>query len=212
MKRSISLILLLIIAVYLSGCGGISIKNNLERTDVLKVSYPSVANINNKAIRDNINAMLYLKAFEFLNENSILKSKADYSSIYDVSYKKRGIVSIRFMETFILPWNNETQSRMKSITFNIKNGTVYSLDELFLPGTAYKDILDKLMKEVIKNNGMLLMSEFKGLEKDQGFYLTNDGLVLYYQTGVYTPVRLGPLSIVIKYPKIKGYLRKDLDL
>lgn len=202
----------LLLAAFLSGCGGTAIKEKTVKTDLVSVKYPVVVNIKDKEIQEKINFLLYQRAFEFLDQNAILKGKALYKSVYDVSYRRGGLISIKFMEMLYSPWNNDLQSTMKSITFNINDGTVYTLDDIFIPDIGYKDILNGLMKEVIKRNAMLLLREFKGVEKNQSFYLSNDGLVVYYQPGIYTPREVGPLSIVVIYPNIKGILRKGLHL
>lgn len=212
MKRSISLIFLLIVVTCLSGCGGISIKSNTLKADMLNVIYPSIENLKNKTVRDKLNSMLYSRSMAFLNDYSMFTGKAAYSSAYNITYNKHDIVSIRFLEGMIFPVDNEAMSRIKSMTFNIKDGTVYSLDAIFHPGTDHKTLLNKLMNEVIKDNGMILLKEFKGVEKDQEFYLSKEGLTICYQAGIYMPVRLGPFSVLIKYPKIKGYLRKELGI
>lgn len=59
--------------------------------------------------------------------------------------------------------------------------------------------LYKKAKEQIEDIGFDLLDEFKGIEDGQEFYLTSDGLVIYYQPYVYTPYAYGPLKLYFNY-------------
>jgi hypothetical protein len=73
-------------------------------------------------------------------------------------------------------------------------------------------ILNKDIDELTKKTGIPSIEVFKNIDKEQEFYLSNSGLVVYWQEARYFPRYLGPLEVTVKYSDIRGLLRKELKL
>lgn len=71
-----------------------------------------------------------------------------------------------------------------SYTIDKKQEKLLSLEDLFVGGFNYTDIINKEIKmEIIKNPENYFDSGdiFKGIKEDQSFYIEDDNLVIYYQ-------------------------------
>ena len=71
-----------------------------------------------------------------------------------------------------------------SYTIDKQKEKLITLKELFVQGYPYADIINKSIKEEINKNPENYFdsgNEFKGISENQGFYIENDNLVIYYQ-------------------------------
>lgn len=96
---------------------------------------------------------------------------------------------------------------MDAVTFDLKIGKELELKDLFKKDIHIKETLDPILKAKVDNFDFELYEEYKGIEEEQGFYLTENSLVIYYQEYVYTPHAVGPLEIEVKFDEIKEILK-----
>lgn len=71
-----------------------------------------------------------------------------------------------------------------SYTIDKEKEKLINLKELFVQGYKYGDIINKKIKEDIGKNPENYFDsgkEFKGISENQGFYIEDDNLVIYYQ-------------------------------
>ena len=71
-----------------------------------------------------------------------------------------------------------------SYTINKEKENLLLLKDLFIPGYNYKDVINKEIKTQIgkaPENYFDSGSEFKGINDNQGFYIEDNNLVIYYQ-------------------------------
>ena len=88
-------------------------------------------------------------------------------------------------------------SYLKSYNFNINDGKDMKLSELFSSSFDYKKVIDNIISsEISKNSENYFSENFKGISDLTEFYLTHDGIVIYYQ-----PYEIAPYSAGI--PKFK---------
>ncbi|MEB3102681.1 RsiV family protein [Ferviditalea candida] len=87
----------------------------------------------------------------------------------------------------------------KSLTLNLNTGKVYSLAELFKPGSDYIKTLSSIVDQQIKQRKLPTLNGFQTIQPDQDFYLAYKSLVLYFQLYQITPYYVGlpmfPISI-----------------
>jgi len=217
MQRIKLFVILLIVAICLSGCGE-RIRFKKEITDRLQVRTPKIIGMKDRAVQEKINILLYSTAFELRDKNR--SEVAKYSESYnyyvqsEVTRHNKLLLSARYMECLVMPWYAHPLNSMQAVTVNLKDGSVYKLSDLFKPGSDYRAVLNKILDEKVQayanKTGVKMLEKFRGIEKDQGFYLTRDSLAIYWQEAVYLPRYLGPLSIMVEYKRLSGILRDDL--
>jgi len=66
-----------------------------------------------------------------------------------------------------------------------------------------------IRNKIINSENIDTIREFQGLDAEQEFYLTDNGLVIYYQPYVYTTRSYGPLIVEIPYLRIYKIIRKE---
>jgi len=210
--KQISMVILVILLVFfVTGCGKgrpVIIKKTVM-TGNINVEYPQISKLGDEALQTWINSQLYAKAFE-LRETigmNMEESKASYFSRYDVTLEKRDILSIRFAQTYSGPGGTRPVYRITAITLNIKSGSEYELRDVFKSEADYRSVLNGLISRKMDSSGKKLLKEFKGIGRDQGFYLTEDSLAVFYQPGEYTSHSEGPLSVLINYSDISDILK-----
>ena len=219
MKRPLPFFAVLILSVVLSGCVA-GIKHSFIMTSQLHIKYPNVQTLKDKAVQEKINKVIYSAIFRLRNENTsnLKKHQKDYSYYVQsgVTFNRRDILSVKFEESLSIPFYAHPFNAVYTVTVNTKDGSPYKLKDLFASGVSWEAGLNGIIKKDIdsltKKTGIPLLEVFKGIDKEQEFYLSNSGIVVYWQEARYFPRYLGPLEIHIKYSDIRGILRKELKL
>ena len=216
MKKALLIAWILVLAVLVSGCGEPRVKvlTKTFKQGQINVKYPQLRGSKDKAAQKIINRTLYNMAWALSDKQDVgLRSdiSVTYEAVFQVTFKKDNIISIKFMERQHFPWDKTPEKELKSITFDPVTGKVYRFKDLFTPGFDYETRINRLAKDIIETNQMQLLRPYKGMDRDQAFFLGKEGLVIYYQDNIYTTDVVGPLNIMIIYPKLYGMLREDME-
>jgi inhibitor of cysteine peptidase len=218
-KRSAAFIVLLTLSLTLTGCGT-GIKNASVITPQLHIKYPIVEGLKDESVQDKINWIIYSTVFKLRDENaSALKDHKKDHSYYvrsGVTFDRKNILSVKFEECLSIPFYAHPLNALNAVTVNTKDGSAYGLNDLFAGGAGWKarlnGILKKNIDELAGKTGVPTIEAFKSIDKEQEFYLSNGGLVIYWQEARYFPRYLGPLEVTVKYSVIRDLLRKELKL
>ena len=203
----------------MTGCGA-GTKSAFIMTQQLHIKYPLVQSLKDKAVQDKINNNIYSIIFRLRDENAsaLKKHQKDYSYYVksDAAFDRNDILSIKFEESLSIPFYAHSFNAVYTVTVNTKDGSIYKLNDLFDPSASWEADLNGILKkdidELAKESEIPPIEVFKSIDKEQEFYLSNDGLVIYWQEARYFPRYLGPLEVTIKYSDIRGLLRKELKL
>lgn len=178
------------------------------KTDQLDITFPQLQKMKDRKLESKINSLLVDKAMEIKHKNDIDEKdlpKTTFYVSYLPPYLKDNLLSIRFNTMYYVQGAAHPTNLIKSITINLADGTDVKLDKLFKPNTDYGKRLNERMKQAIKEKDITISVPFKGLEENQGYYLTDEGLVLYYNE--YTPHVVGPLAFTVPYRVIADLLQ-----
>lgn len=96
-----------------------------------------------------------------------------------------------------------------SATYDMLTGRAYQLANLFAPNSNYIQRLSAIIKQQIAEAELPLIKEFQQISPNEGFYMTRDDLVIYFQTYQYTPYFVGIPEFRIPYQSIADILSKD---
>lgn len=112
-----------------------------------------------------------------------------------------------------------SDSDQAAMNFDLASGSLMSLSSIFK--TKYKEqILDKLLHELseLESSFMLfdgyeatVREKFEQMPADmtQNWYLTNRGVVFFYNPYEISPYASGVVSVELSYAELVGYLRDD---
>lgn len=125
---------------------------------------------------------------------------------YDITKKTEEVLSLYFVISLYTEGAAHPNNLIDGVTIDLKTGRELQLKDLFKEGVECKQILNQILNRKISDLEYELFEEFKGVEDEQGFYMTDSGLVIYYQEYVYTPHAIGPLEIEVPCDEIVSVL------
>jgi len=135
---------------------------------------------------------------------------------YDVQYADENLLSIsRSMEFYYGTVNVDVN--MKTETFDLKTGALITLDNLFAVGqtTYIRRLADEVSAQIVLDGGVQAgyyenyaerASEYLAPEN---FYLTKDGLVVFYPTITVAPLMSGICKFEIGFDKLSDILSEQ---
>ncbi len=96
-------------------------------------------------------------------------------------------------------------------TIDLSTGRQLMLADLFLPEANYRERLGQF----VRTEGaarQLPMWKFKGVHPQSAFYLSDDGIVLFFQQYEVAPYSAGIIKMQIPYRQVADILRPELRL
>jgi hypothetical protein len=201
--------------VYHSLSGGI---RNMERNQLtarvvegrieegcMDISYPIVEGLPQREVEERINQLIQEQVRRLIPPGGC----DEYMEIlgrYRVELNERGILSLRFEFYTYAPQAAHGLTVVKSLTVDLETGEVYEFRDLFRPGSHYRLRISRMIEQQIKDRDIPLINEFKGITDAPEFYLTDRGLVIYFQLYQYAPYYYGILEFPIPYSRLASMI------
>jgi len=94
-------------------------------------------------------------------------------------------------------------------TFDLKTGKEYRLADLMKAGSGYAEYINESIRAEIVERGLAeaQLKEFVSIASDQSYYMTNDGLVVYFQRYEYFPGAAGIQEFKFSRADLAQYLK-----
>ncbi|MCE5285717.1 MAG: DUF3298 and DUF4163 domain-containing protein [Pelosinus sp.] len=200
--------------------GPVDISQKKEQSERLTIFTPIITGLEDSDVEFNLNQMLASDAQRGLDkfllkwnqmqkaaEQSALKSNfvADYSE----KYNRNGILSITIQQYSNFNQGHSEKS-VNAYTVDVNTGKVYNLFQIFRPFANFNSRLD----DIIQKESALYHAKysFKHVKDTQPFYLTEEGLVIYFQPGEIGAKGTDVIRFVIPYEMIRDLLNVELDV
>ncbi|HEX2944844.1 MAG TPA: WG repeat-containing protein [Clostridia bacterium] len=139
-----------------------------------------------------------------------------YDSSFSVGLQKKDLLVLERTGYYYPKGAAHGMPSQEYLHIDLKNGSVYQLKDLFKSGSNYakvlSDIVGKQMRDrmaVDPENNLYWTEDYKGIQKDQPFYITGDSLVLYFTPYEIAPYAAGFPEFSIKFDELSGILNKD---
>jgi hypothetical protein len=100
-------------------------------------------------------------------------------------------------------------SWQKGFTFDTKAGRQVRLAALFVDGSAYGERLTQVVRREGAERKLPLWN-FTGVGPDAAYYLTNEGLMLFYLPYEIAPYSSGTIRILVPYASLADILRPEV--
>ncbi|MFZ5989321.1 MAG: DUF3298 domain-containing protein [Bacillota bacterium] len=178
-------------------------------SQVSTITYPIVKDLIDKRIEDKVNGVIQ-KRMEDYKQLLTLSEEGTEEVLevrYETTYKTKEKLSLKFFISSYIKNTEFSDNMIDSLNFDLNSGEILVLRELFKVRSKYDKTLNSIIAKKIKNVNVKLLTDFKGIEANQVFYLKENSLVIYYQTYVYTSPEDGPLEIDITFDEVKDMLR-----
>jgi len=175
-----------------------TIKETSENS-ALKIilQYPRINGLENKLVQDETNTL-----FKQLAENAAkegIKNAADLAEYakkypggspnpcetyfdYHVKYNQNNMLSLVFLN-YQYAGGAHGNTLQTSYTINLETGKQHSLKDLFKENSDYVSMISDCVKAQLNERNLMdvLLVAFDKIREDHSYYLTNDGVVVYFQ-------------------------------
>lgn len=184
------------------------------RQDGINIVYPQVTGLPDMEVQEKVNRAIEERVLALMARQRVWPDEAglkiaEMTGTYRIGVNKSGILSVR-LENYIFPeMAAHGMTMVDSVTVDLETGEVYKLSDLFQRGTGWIMALNKIIAQQFKEKDIPMINEFRGITPNQGFYLTPNNLVIYFQIYEYTPYYVGIPEFEISYWKIINYIDEE---
>lgn len=203
----------------------IDTKREASETKTLKLTlqYPEIKGLDNTDVQNKLNALFAKLAGEaksrgkeiegYIGTDEIARGiKAEVYFNYQVKYNRNGLLSVAFTD-YQYSGGAHGITIQSSYTFDLNTGTELELKDLFKPGSDYVSIISEEVKRQMEERGMsVLLAPFNSIKGDQGFFLSNNAVVVYFQAYEYLPYAFGIPEFAVDFRSMEGLLNPDIGL
>ena len=98
---------------------------------------------------------------------------------------------------------------LQTYNYNLLNGSKLTLKDMFKSGLDYEKIVNNfILQEISKEPELYFKGDegFKGISKNQSFYIDNDGIVIYFGLYEIAPYYVGIPKFKLKFDEFSKYL------
>ncbi|MFD1927033.1 DUF3298 and DUF4163 domain-containing protein [Sporosarcina siberiensis] len=163
----------------------------IYKTPNVKVYYPTVINLKNRAVEQKVNEQIISTFNKMLIEQYFFDPiLIELIAYFEIKTNLRGILSLNLI-VYSFTGGAHGMTIIKSLTFDVHTGKDYSLNELFKPGSDYEKTLSGIIRQKIKVWDIQLIVDFEGVRSGQDFYIADSVLVIYFQLYEITPYAVG---------------------
>lgn len=157
----------------------------------LDLYYPVVHGLKSIAVQRRINYAIQNMVKKMLSDQGYYSNpRTQVTASYEVKTNERGVLSLS-LNNYAFAGGAHGMTIIKSLTFDVSTGRIYSLADLFKPGSDYQKVLSAIIEKQIKEREIPVINEFTGIKPDQDYYIADKVLVVYFQLYDLTPYAYG---------------------
>ncbi|MCL6586867.1 MAG: DUF3298 and DUF4163 domain-containing protein [Anoxybacillus sp.] len=203
-----------------------SIKYTNELMEV-DLHIPIVSGATNQAFQRNVNRLLRKQSLDLkrevekqARENAALSKKQGFPyrlhsavSKFTVTYNKNGILSI---PVTLYSYTGGAHGMTVKVpnTFDFNTGKQLQLSDIFKKGSNYKQVIIREVITQIKKESDVYFDNaidvVKNMPDNQPYYLTTNGIVVYYGLYEIAPYAAGIREFLIPFSTLQPYIKITL--
>lgn len=177
----------------------------------IQVVYPQVRYPHNQQFEHLMNQTFIYETQNLMNEQAggmptTIETMLGY---YEIKNNQRDILSISLSN---YTYHNKAAHGMtiiQSLTYDLKNKKLVTLEDLFKPGSNYLKRLSDIIKKQIRSRDIPVINEFTQIKDNQYFYLADRTLVIYFQLYELAPYAFGFPFFPISVYDIQDIIKED---
>lgn len=166
----------------------------------------------NKRIEDDIKAwkedVCTIKDEYFKDYSSNSTPIFEMDSRYKIGLNKDGLISI-CIDYYQYTGGAHGITVRRTYNYDAEHGAFVQINHIFKDGYDYEKVINKKIREEIDKNKEVYFNNgeyFKGIDKTPNYYLTADGIVIYFQLYEIAPYVAGIPEFTIPYELIEDGL------
>lgn len=172
------------------------------------IYYPQLAGLANRQAEQQINRSLLQTVQGLIHEQERVQvpGNTQMQGSYEIKNNQRGIFSVTMNNYAYTPQMAHGMTYLGTLTADWQTGKLYTLRDLFKPGSDYVKVLSDNIKAQIRERNIPTLGTFTSIKADQDFYLADKSLVIFFQLYEITPYYVGfpmfPISVYTLEPLI----------
>lgn len=200
----------------------------LGKTFSYSLQYPSFfslrnANFNvNQNILNDINSTISSTVFNFKNglldeeqqinnnidnESDKKPTKFKIFSDYAVTFNKNNILSTIVNLMAFIDGDGPIYNQLNNYNFDLLTGNEFTIGSVFNANVDYIKVISNYVNYKINQNKELYYEDVTvSIPKDQSFYLTDEGIVIYFGLDEIAPKEFGIPKFTMSYKKFAPYI------
>lgn len=175
------------------------------------VYYPQIEGMRDRAAEQAVNNKLKdMSQVKFIPADQLLEYA--YTGDFDVIFYKEQLLVLE-LNGYHYPFG--AAHGMPTRTFaliNLGNGSMYSLKDLFKPGSDYVQELSRIVGKQIKEDpqySYVFPDSYTGIAPDQSFYVTDNALHLVFAPYEIAPYAAGFPTFTIPFAQIRDIINTE---
>ena len=192
----------------------------------LAIQYPQISGLKDSKVQDSINAVLKQAADSAVAEGrSNAKDMAQWIADgytggvtlcetyfdYEIKYNQNGLLSV-VLSDYQYSGGAHGSTIQSSYTFDLTTGKDLSLADLMTPDSGYTAFINASIRKQIdsrvKTGGLYEFTPgFTDIGEDPPYYVSDEGLVFYFQQYEYFPYAAGIQEFTIPYADLTSMLK-----
>ncbi|MCZ8520426.1 MULTISPECIES: stalk domain-containing protein [Paenibacillus] len=188
---------------------------------MVEVQYPQVEGFADAAVQKKMNDVLRAQGEAAVAEgikivteaekgNQEIKSESPeveippslFSSSYTVTSNEQGKLSL-YVDQYQYTGGAHGGTARRGYTFDLKTGELLTLKAAAADHPDYVSIINRTIQNNIKDTELYLLTPFETIQPDRNYYLSHEGIVIYFQQYEYTPYAAGMPEFIIPYSAFK---------
>lgn len=178
----------------------------------INIKYPVISGLENSEAEVAINKAFKAHAQTYLEQTQKQAKELgappkdsamtyEIDSGYKVTYNRNGVLSV-LVNDYEFLGGAHGGATLTGMTFSLKDGKQIQLSDLLKSNSNYRKDIDKVINAEIKKEDLYFADSFKGIAANQGYYLTDSGLTIYFQQYEIAPYAAGTPEFSFTFKKL----------
>jgi hypothetical protein len=177
------------------------------------VYFPQITGMQSDVLQTKVNKSLKdFSAVKFVPSEKQLVS--NYTGDFEVSYYQKNLLVIE-RTGYDYPFGAAHGMPIKKyVHIDLKTGEFFQLKDLFKPGSQYTKRISDIIEDQIKSNekySYIFPDRYKGIRKDQPFFITEGTLNIYFNPYEIAPYVAGFPSFTVPFEEIFDLIDQNGD-
>lgn len=175
----------------------------------LEIYYPQIYGLENIYVEDRMNNLILEAMYNQIAQQGYYENPETYiNGTWELKNNDKGILSLTLIN-YAFSGGAHGLTIVKGLTFDIKNGRLYELKDLFKPDSNYIKVLSEEVEEQIEDRNIQILEEFKSIKPNQDFYIADLSLTIFFQEYEIAPYSYGILYFPISIYEIQDIIDEN---
>ncbi|MBU5255119.1 DUF3298 and DUF4163 domain-containing protein [Tissierella praeacuta] len=175
----------------------------------LEIYYPQIYGLENIYVEDRMNNLILEAMYNQIAQQGYYENPETYiNGTWELKNNDKGILSLTLIN-YAFSGGAHGLTIVKGLTFDIKNGRLYELKDLFKPDSNYIKVLSEEVEEQIEDRNIQTLEEFKSIKPNQDFYIADLSLTIFFQEYEIAPYSYGILYFPISIYEIQDIIDEN---